>query len=151
MPAILSWNLAFCTADDPSDCGENNPGGCAASSEESYNGQHLSRAGLRNTVGLGERCHEHIREVLSGGCAATPSRWSGNCRLELLETIRAARRVGWLSDPGAEAALRLTQDRNLTVHMYHKEIGAQIGSRLTAHAALLRRWLEALQRSAAAI
>src|ERR1700680_1259300 len=65
-------------------------------------------------------------------------------------TIRAARRVGWLSDPDAEAALRLTQDRNLTVHMYHKEIGAQIGSRLTAHAALLRRWLEALQRNAAA-
>jgi hypothetical protein len=64
-------------------------------------------------------------------------------------TIRAARRVGWLSDPDAEAALRLAQDRNLTVHMYHKEIGEQIGSRLAAHAALLRRWLEALQRSAA--
>ena len=30
-------------------------------------------------------------------------------------TIRAARRVGWLSDPDAEAALRLAQDRNKTL------------------------------------
>jgi len=66
-------------------------------------------------------------------------------------TIRAARRVGWLNDPDAEAALRLAQDRNLTVHTYHKEIGQQIGSRLAAHVALLRRWLEALQRNGAAV
>lgn len=65
-------------------------------------------------------------------------------------TIRAARRVGWLDDADAQAALQLAQDRNLTVHMYRKEIGEQIGARLAAHAALLRRWLAALQRRATA-
>lgn len=60
--------------------------------------------------------------------------------------IRAARRVGWLSDPDAETALQLAGDRNLTVDMYRKEIGEQIGARLTVYAALLRRWLEALQK-----
>lgn len=64
-------------------------------------------------------------------------------------TIRAARRVGWLSDEDARAALQLAQDRNLSVHMYRGEIGAQIEQHLAGHAALLRRWLEALQRQAA--
>ena len=70
-----------------------------------------------------------------------------------MSSVRQARfgRVGWLSDPDAEAALRLAQDRNLTVHMYRKEIGEQIRSRLTAHTVLLRRWIEALQQRAAAI
>src|ERR1700730_10368375 len=65
-------------------------------------------------------------------------------------TIRAARRVGWLSDEDARAALDLGNDRNLAVRMYRGEIGAEIEARLAAHAALLRRWLEALQRHTAA-
>ena len=63
--------------------------------------------------------------------------------------IRAARRLGWLSDEDAEAAVRIARDRNLAVHMYRDEIGAQIDERLPAHAALLRRWLEALRQRAA--
>jgi hypothetical protein len=65
-------------------------------------------------------------------------------------TIRAARRVGWLSDEDARVALQLGQDRNLSVHIYRKEIGAEIAGHLVGPAALLRRWLEALQKRAAA-
>jgi uncharacterized protein YutE (UPF0331/DUF86 family) len=64
--------------------------------------------------------------------------------------IRAARRLGWLSDEDAEAAMKIGRDRNLAVHMYRGELGAEIGERLAGHAAVLRRWLEALQRRAEA-
>jgi Nucleotidyltransferase substrate binding protein like len=63
-------------------------------------------------------------------------------------TIRAVRRLGWLSDEDALAALTIADDRNLAVHMYRGQIGEEIEERLAAHAAVLRRWLEALQRQA---
>jgi hypothetical protein len=65
-------------------------------------------------------------------------------------TIRAARALGWLSDEDAQAAIKLGQERNLAVHMYRDQVGQQIEEHLATHAALLRRWLEALQRRAAA-
>ncbi len=65
-------------------------------------------------------------------------------------TIRAARRLGWLSDEDAQAAIRVGRDRNVAVQMYRGEIGAEIAQRLAAHAALLRRWLTALQQRLAA-
>lgn len=65
-------------------------------------------------------------------------------------TIRAARRLGWLSDEDAQTAIGIGRDRNLAVHMYRGAIGAEIAQRLAAHAAVLRRWLEALKRHAAA-
>jgi hypothetical protein len=64
-------------------------------------------------------------------------------------TIRAARRLGWLSDEDARAAIRIGQDRNLAIHMYRGKIGEEIEERLAVHAAVLRRWLEALQRNLA--
>jgi uncharacterized coiled-coil protein SlyX len=64
-------------------------------------------------------------------------------------TIRAARRLGWLSDEDAEAAMKISRDRNLAVQMYRGRIGAEIDERLGAHAALLQRWLSALLRLAA--
>ena len=64
-------------------------------------------------------------------------------------TIRAVRRVGWLSDEDARAAFDIGNDRNLAVHMYRGEIGEEIEEHLVAHAALLRRWLEALRERAA--
>ena len=64
-------------------------------------------------------------------------------------TIRAARRLGWLSDGDARAATRIGQDRNLAVHMYRGKIGEEIEERLAAHAAVLRRWLKALRRNVA--
>jgi len=63
--------------------------------------------------------------------------------------IRAARRVGWLSDEQAEAAIKMASDRNLAVHMYRGKIGAEIEERLAGHAAVLRRWLAAMQERAA--
>jgi len=65
-------------------------------------------------------------------------------------TIRAARALGWLSDEDAQAAIKLGEERKLAVHMYRDQVGQQIDGRLAAHAALLRRWLEALLRRAAA-
>ncbi len=64
-------------------------------------------------------------------------------------TIRAARRLGWLSDDDAQAAIGFGRDRNLAVHMYRGEIGAEIARHLGAHADLLRRWLDVLRRRAA--
>ena len=64
-------------------------------------------------------------------------------------TIRAARRLGGLSDEDAEAALRIGRDRNLAVRMYRGRIGAEIDERLAGHAALLTRWLEALRQRTA--
>ena len=64
-------------------------------------------------------------------------------------SIRAARRLGWLSDEDAQAATRIGQDRNLAAHMYRGNIGEEIEQRLAGHAAVLRRWLAALQQRAA--
>ncbi len=64
--------------------------------------------------------------------------------------IRASRQVGWLSDEDAEALLKTAQERNLTVHMYRRAIGEAVASHLADHAMRLRRWLDALQRRAAA-
>ena len=63
-------------------------------------------------------------------------------------TIRAARRVGWLSDADAEGAITIGKDRNLAVHMYRGQLGDEIEGSLARHAALLRRWLGALRRRA---
>ena len=65
-------------------------------------------------------------------------------------SIRTAHRLGWLSDEDAEAAMKIGRDRNLAVLMYRGQIGADIDERLSGHAAVLRRWLEALQKRAAA-
>jgi hypothetical protein len=41
--------------------------------------------------------------------------------------------------------MNIADDRNLAVHMYR----GQLGEHLTAHAAVLRRWLDALRRRSA--
>ena len=63
--------------------------------------------------------------------------------------IRAARALGWLTDEDAQAAIKLGEERNnLAVHMYRDQVGQRIEEHLASHAALLRHWLEALQRRA---
>jgi uncharacterized protein YutE (UPF0331/DUF86 family) len=62
--------------------------------------------------------------------------------------IRAARDLGWLSDADARAAIKLGGERNLAVHMYREGVGQQIEEHLADHAALLHRWLDALQKRA---
>jgi uncharacterized protein YutE (UPF0331/DUF86 family) len=62
------------------------------------------------------------------------------------EVIRAARRLGWLSDEDADAAMKIGRDRNLAVHMYRGQIGDEIEERLAGHAAVLHRWLAAVRQ-----
>ena len=62
------------------------------------------------------------------------------------EVIRAARRLGWLSDEDADAAMQIGRDRNLAVHMYRGRIGDEIEERLAGHAAVLHRWLAAVRQ-----
>lgn len=64
-------------------------------------------------------------------------------------TIRAARRLGWLSDEDAQAAIAIGRDRYLAAHMYRGRIGEEIRERLAAHVVLLRCWLAVLRRQAA--
>lgn len=61
------------------------------------------------------------------------------------EVIRAARRLGWLSDEDADAAMKIGRDRNLAVHMYRGQIGSEIEARLAGHAGVLNRWLGAIR------
>lgn len=59
------------------------------------------------------------------------------------EVIRGSRQTKLLEDDDAEEAIRIA-DRNLTVHMYKREIGESLAERLAGHTAVLRRWLDAL-------
>ncbi|MGH7113494.1 MAG: nucleotidyltransferase substrate binding protein [Stellaceae bacterium] len=63
--------------------------------------------------------------------------------------IRAARRLGWLSDENAQAAIGIGRDRKLAVHMYRGQIGEEIAARLGLHAAVPRRWLTSLRQRVA--
>ena len=64
------------------------------------------------------------------------------------DAIRAARRLGWLSAEDSEAAIAAGRDRELAFEAYRAGIADQIVSRLSSHAAVLRRWLDALQEHA---
>ncbi len=55
--------------------------------------------------------------------------------------IRAARVANLLTDEQTEAALAMTDDRNLTVHTYNEDLARRIFGRLGDHAALLEAWL----------
>jgi nucleotidyltransferase substrate binding protein (TIGR01987 family) len=61
--------------------------------------------------------------------------------------IRAARDASLLDDTQTESALRMTDDRNLTVHTYNEALAAAIAGRLPDHARLLSAWLDALERA----
>src|SRR5215831_6225537 len=50
--------------------------------------------------------------------------------------IRAARRLGWLSDEDAQAAMAVGHARNLAVHMYRGDLGAEIAAGLATHTAV---------------
>jgi hypothetical protein len=88
-------------------------------------------------------------EAVWKACQRLPAEREGVIAASPNATIRAARRLGWLSDEDARAALAIGNDRNLAVHMYRGEIGGQIEAHLVGHGALLRRWLDALQQRAA--
>lgn len=85
------------------------------------------------------KASQHLLAAREGIAVASPN-----------ATVRGARQVGWLSDADARAALDIADDRNLAVHMDRGQIGEEIEAHLRDHAAVLHRWLDALQRAAGA-
>ncbi len=71
---------------------------------------------------------------------------------ELLESaspkgvIRGCFKAGIFDEETAEKIMGIANDRNLTVHTYKEEFAIQLYSRLSNHAALLRRWLVEIQK-----
>ncbi len=58
--------------------------------------------------------------------------------------IRACLAVGLLTPEEGRLALKMVDDRNLTVHTYNETLAEAIFSRLAQHAMLMDRWLAAL-------
>jgi len=59
--------------------------------------------------------------------------------------IRACFQTGLLSEDEARRLFEAARDRNLTVHTYNEELAEEVFSRLPAHAALLKEWLDRLE------
>ncbi|SMF75771.1 nucleotidyltransferase substrate binding protein, HI0074 family [Azospirillum oryzae] len=59
--------------------------------------------------------------------------------------VRESQIAGFLTEEQAEAAMRMMNDRNLTVHTYDEEKAEELFSRLPAHAALIESWISAMQ------
>lgn len=62
--------------------------------------------------------------------------------------VRESVGAGWLTERQGEAALRMINDRNLTVHTYDQERAQALFARLPGHAELLGIWLENLRDAA---
>lgn len=60
--------------------------------------------------------------------------------------IRSSLQVGILSEGDARMALRMADDRNLTVHTYNEDLAKRIFADLSAYASLVGRWIDALER-----
>jgi nucleotidyltransferase substrate binding protein (TIGR01987 family) len=60
--------------------------------------------------------------------------------------IRSSLQVGILSEPDARTALRMADDRNLTVHTYNEDLAKRIFGDLSGYASLIGRWIDALER-----
>ena len=59
--------------------------------------------------------------------------------------IRSSFEIDLLSAEQAEAAIAMTDDRNLTVHIYNEELAKEIFSRVPSHIAVLAAWLSAMR------
>ncbi|HWR45821.1 HI0074 family nucleotidyltransferase substrate-binding subunit [Sporomusa sp.] len=59
--------------------------------------------------------------------------------------IRSCRETGLLTENQAVMALKMADDRNLTVHTYNEALAVEIYSRLHAYSVLLRCWHEHMQ------
>lgn len=57
---------------------------------------------------------------------------------------RVSLQLGLLDESQTRSALMMVDDRNLTVHTYNEQLAEDISKRLSAHAMLLREWLEQL-------
>ena len=59
--------------------------------------------------------------------------------------MRACREVGLLDEQEAMQALRMADDRNLTVHTYNEQLAEQILERIMGYQVLLDHWLTAMK------
>ncbi len=63
--------------------------------------------------------------------------------------VRASLRVGLLSADESRAALRMVDDRNLTVHTYNEALAIEIAGRISAHTVLMAAWLDRVRTRSA--
>ncbi|WP_425058534.1 hypothetical protein SCACP_31910 [Sporomusa carbonis] len=64
--------------------------------------------------------------------------------------IRSCREVGLIDEADAVSALKMADDRNLTVHTYNEPLAAAIYERILEYHLLLARWFEAIKKGQAA-
>ncbi len=62
--------------------------------------------------------------------------------------VRTSHEVGLLDDAQTEAALAMTNDCKMIVHLYHEDLAKQIFARLPGHAEILHAWLVAMRARA---
>lgn len=60
--------------------------------------------------------------------------------------VRASREVGLFNETEAIQALKMTDDRNLTVHTYNEPLAVAIFERIPGHYILLDTWLVAIEQ-----
>lgn len=63
-------------------------------------------------------------------------------------TIRSSLQVGILDEDDTRLALEMTDDRNRTVHTYNEDLARRIFADLDRYAALLARWISAIEHRA---
>jgi nucleotidyltransferase substrate binding protein (TIGR01987 family) len=61
------------------------------------------------------------------------------------KVIRTLRQVGLFSDEEAELALKMADDRNLTVHTYDEKMAIALSERIIAYEKLLADWLDRMR------
>ena len=104
-------------------------------------------AGLAQTLAEAEAALATLVEIVDQAERSLVER--DGASLRLIYTFEAV----WKATQAllGEREIAVGRDRNLGVHMYRGEIGTEIGAKLVAHAALLRRWLAALQQASSAL
>lgn len=60
--------------------------------------------------------------------------------------IRSCREVGLLDESAASLALKMADDRNLTVHTYNESLAIAIYGRILEYQPLLSKWLVAMEQ-----
>lgn len=112
-------------------------------------------ATLRELTGLGERASEVECDAMIQRFEYTfEAVWKAAQRyLREMEgmvigspkgVIRACLRIGLLTEAQAQLGLEMTDDRNLTVHTYNRELAHAILGRIPEYEQLMGKWLEAM-------
>jgi len=60
--------------------------------------------------------------------------------------VRASWQSGLLDEAGAQAALKMCDVRNITVHTYNEEVALSVYSQINGYAGLLEKWISAMEK-----